>query len=216
MAAAPKNHPIDWEAIEREYRTGGPSARELAFRYGVSHTAINKRAEKEGWTKDLRAKIKAKADAEVSRRTVSTRVSKVSKIAEKQIVEANAEVIVQARLAHRTDIGRARRIVMTLLSELEAVCGVENASLLAELGDMMRNPDDHGQDKFNDLYRKLVSLPGRAKTMKDLGDSLKTMIGLEREAFSMNDAEEGATNSREISDAELAVRLFAVFGDKPQ
>ncbi|MFI7783578.1 hypothetical protein EN46_07325 [Citrobacter amalonaticus] len=39
----------DWEAIKAAYQSG-VSARSLAARFGVSHTAINKRAKKEGWT----------------------------------------------------------------------------------------------------------------------------------------------------------------------
>ena len=61
-----------------------------------------------------------------------------------------------------------------------------------------------------------MSLPGRAKTMKDLGDSLKTMIGLEREAFSLDSGGDDAAGKpgKEISDAELAVRLFDILGVK--
>lgn len=177
--------PVNWDAIEREYRSGIPSVREIEGKFGVSHTAVNKRADKDGWTRDLKAKIQAKAEAEVSRRAVAKDVSKVSKIAEKQIVEANAEVIVQVRLAHRKDIARSRAIVMALLAELEATCGVENAALVQQLGKMV---EEGHTDSLNELFKKIVSLPGRAKTMRDLGESLRVTIALEREAFALEDA----------------------------
>lgn len=41
----------DWEAIRREYETDGVSARKLAEKYSLSHTAINQRAKNEGWLK---------------------------------------------------------------------------------------------------------------------------------------------------------------------
>ena len=41
----------DWEAIRREYETDGVSARKLAEKYGISHTAINQRAKAESWQK---------------------------------------------------------------------------------------------------------------------------------------------------------------------
>ncbi|CAI2464498.1 Uncharacterised protein [Serratia ficaria] len=65
----------DWEAIESAYRAGLMSVREIASQHGISHTAINKQAKKEGWERDLKAKIKAKADTLVSRREVSKQVS---------------------------------------------------------------------------------------------------------------------------------------------
>lgn len=43
---------IDWEKIESEYRTGVDTVRRIAEKNGVSHTAVNKRADKHGWTRD--------------------------------------------------------------------------------------------------------------------------------------------------------------------
>ena len=51
----------DWEAIESAYRAGVLSVRELAGKYGISHQAISKRAKKDGWERDLKAKVQAKA-----------------------------------------------------------------------------------------------------------------------------------------------------------
>ena len=56
----------DWEAIERAYRAGLLSIREIASAHEVSHTAINKRAKRDGWERDLSEKIQAKAEALVS------------------------------------------------------------------------------------------------------------------------------------------------------
>ena len=56
---------VDWESIERDYRAGLLSVREIAAAQGVSHTAIQKRAKVEGWDRDLKAKILAKADLSV-------------------------------------------------------------------------------------------------------------------------------------------------------
>ena len=65
--------------------------------------------------------------------------------------------------------------------------GQENVRLLEMLGELMWSPDDKGNDKVNDLYMKIISMPGRVKSMKDLSDTLKTLIALERQAFGLDD-----------------------------
>lgn len=97
----------------------GSSLFAVADRHGCSHTAINKRAKVEGWERDLQAKIKAKAEALVSKREVSSEVSSKAAETERQIVEANAEAIVIVRMAHRGDIRRSRSLANKLLAELE-------------------------------------------------------------------------------------------------
>lgn len=53
----------DWEAIRREYETDGVSARKLAEKYGVSHTAINQRAKAEGWRKPAKLALEKQVSA---------------------------------------------------------------------------------------------------------------------------------------------------------
>ena len=84
---------------------------------------------------------------------------------------------------------------MALLTELEGQAGADTVTLLSELGDLMRNPDAHDQDKLNDIYRKVISLPGRAKTMKDLGESLRVLIALERQAFGLDERDNSPTDA---------------------
>lgn len=186
----------DWERIEQLFRAGLLSVREIAAACGVSHTAINKRSKAEGWDRDLNAKIKAKADSLVSKREVSTKVSTETLATERGIVEANAEVIADIRMAHRGDISRGRRLTNKLLDELEGL--TDNRHLFEELGELMRDPDDNGFDKRNDLYGKVISLPGRSKTMKEMAETLKTLVALERQAYDL-DTKSGGTDADELS-----------------
>ena len=178
----------DWEAIESAYRAGVLSVRELAGKYGISHQAISKRAKKDGWERDLKAKVQAKADALVAKREVARQVATESTVSERQVIEATAEVIATVRMEHRGDIRRARELTNTLFDELAGECG--DVAALEQLGELMRREDDKGMDKLNDLYHKIISLPSRVKSMKDLSDSLKTLIGLEREAYSIENKAE--------------------------
>lgn len=65
----------DWEAIRREYETDGVSARKLAEKYGLSHTAINQRAKSEGWQKPAK---------KIPEKTVSTRKVSTKKVESKK------------------------------------------------------------------------------------------------------------------------------------
>jgi hypothetical protein len=173
------------------------SIREIASQHGITHGAINKRAKRDGWERDLKAKIKAKADALVSKREVSKQVSTETATNERILIEANAEVIANVRMEHRGDIRRARNIASSLFGELEAQCA--DVGALEQLGELMLSPDDKGQDKLNEIYHKVISMPGRVKSMKDLSDTLKTLIGLERQAYDI-DGQTGDEASKKLSD----------------
>ena len=178
----------DWEAIETAYRAGVMSLREIASQHGISEGAIRKRAKRDDWSRDLNAKVKERADDLVRKAEVRKQVRSEVTFNERVLIEATAEVIANVRMEHRGDIKRARQITNALFDELGAECA--DVSALEKLGELMFDPDDKGQDKLNDLYHKIISLPSRVKSMKDLSDSLKTLIGLEREAYSIENKAE--------------------------
>jgi hypothetical protein len=175
---------VDWERIEVEYRAGTRSVREIAADHGISHTAINKRKNAEGWTRDLQGKIKSKADALVSKAMVSKEVSMETAITEKITIEVEAQVQSRIRLAHRSDVSRFRSLSIKLLDELELT--TDNKELLEQLGYILRSEDKNGQDKRNDLYNKVIGMPQRVDSMKKLSETLKVLIELERKAYGID------------------------------
>jgi hypothetical protein len=183
----------DWERIEQLFRAGLLSVREIAAACGVSHTAINKRSKAEGWDRDLNAKIKAKADSLVSKREVSTKVSTETLATERGIVEANAEVIADIRLAHRGDISRSRRLTNKLLDELEAL--TDEQGTIKQLIAQLKDGDHEDGEAMSDmlaLANKMGALPTRTKTMKELAETLKTLVVLERQAYGLDEKEKSA------------------------
>lgn len=173
----------DWEAIETAYRAGVMSLREIASHHGISEGAIRKRAKRDDWSRDLNARIQQKADELVRKQEVRKTVRTKTELTERVLIEATAEVIASVRMEHRGDIRRARELTNTLFDELGAQCA--DVVALEQLGDIMFDPDDKGRDRLNETYQKVISLPSRVKSLKDLSDSLKTLIGLEREAWSI-------------------------------
>lgn len=183
----------DWERIEQFYRAGLLSVREIAAACGVSHTAIQKKAKALGWERDLQAKIRAKADSLVAKAEVTKEVATETLATERGIVDANAKVIADIRIGHRTDIGRYRRLANKLLEELEGL--TDNRDLFEQLGELLLSPDDNGMDRLNDLYRKVIDLPNRTKVMKELGETLKNLIALERQAYGLTSDDAGGSPS---------------------
>jgi hypothetical protein len=175
----------DWEAIESAYRAGLLSIREIASQHGITHGAINKRAKRDGWERDLSSKIKNKADSLVSKKEVSTQVSSENKLNERILIEANAEVIANIRMEHRGDIRKARNITNALFEELGAECA--DIELFKKLGELLANPDQNGRDKLNEVYMAVISMPERVKSMKALSETLKNLITLERQAYNIDD-----------------------------
>jgi len=205
---APLRSVIGWERIKLQYATNTMSVRELAAEHGVSHTLINRKVKKDGWARDLSVRVSLAANAKVARQAArkaaqerftparapwaspqlsepaSERAARAPAISEVDIIDSEAAIQAHVRMAHRKSISRVRVLSTVMLAELEA--SVIDADLLEQFGELMRAPDDKGQDKLNDLYHKVISLPGRVDTMKKLAESMKIMIGLEREAHGID------------------------------
>lgn len=175
----------DWELIESLYRAGVLSVREIAASHGTSHTAINKRAKAHGWERDLKAKIKARADALVSKAEVSKKVSTETLATEKAIVEGNAQVVADIRMSHRRDISRSRRLCIKLLEELEGA--TDERATIQEIIAQLKDGED-ADTAMLDLASKMMSLPNRTKIMKEIAEALRVLIALERQAYGIDDA----------------------------
>ena len=192
----------DWERIELDYRAGLLTLREMATMQGITHGAINKRAKRDGWARDLSVKIHARAAELVSRAaTVSDQVSSGSLEAEQRHVEVGATAIMQIKLGHQGSSRRGVDLGVQLMAELEAQSA--DIEALKQLGELVARPDPKtGQDSLNEAYRKVTSLAGRAGTYKIIVDGLRIAIALQRQAFDM----ETAVNT----EGSLADRLRAL------
>lgn len=200
----------DWERIEQLYRAGVLSLREIATACpGSNHVAIARRAKKFGWVQDLSAKIKAKADDLVTRQAVTPDVTAKRAVSDRSVIDANAKAIADVRIAHRADIGRSRRLANKLLDELEGL--TEEQSTLRELIDQLKDGSDVDTAML-ELATKMSSLPSRTKVMKELGETLKNLIALERQAYGLTSDDAGgppsATDSAFPTDPVEAAKAY--------
>lgn len=184
MVQPDKKAAPDWERIEADYRAGLLSVREIAAANGVSHVAIGKRAKRDGWERDLDAKIKAKAEALVTKAEVTKEVTSEQAVTERRIVEANAQVIAEVRVSHRRDIARARSLAMKLLDELEVQ--TDSVDLLEQLETALAGED--GPDGLTRVFQRVTSTAGRIDSAKKLAEAMKVLVSMEREAYGIVDA----------------------------
>lgn len=175
----------DWERVELDYRAGILTLREMGTLHGLSEGAIRKRAKRDNWTRDLNAKIKQRADELVRKEEVRKAVRAEGRVSELRQVEIGGELLKEIKLGQRTRITRATTLAGKLMEELESI--TDNRDLFEQLGELMREPDDNGQDKRNDLYHKVIDLQGRVKMTKELSETLKTLMGMECQAFGLTD-----------------------------
>lgn len=201
----------DWERIEQLYRAGVLSLREIAAACpGSNHMAIARRAKKLGWTQDLAAKIKAKAEDLVTRQLVTESVTADRAVTDRSVIDANAQAIASVRLGHRTDISRSRRLANKLLDELESL--TDEHGTIKELIQHLKEGDYEDGDAMADMLSltgKIAALPSRSKTLKELSETLKTLILLERQAYSLDTLSDGG----ESADASLTISFVKPNGN---
>lgn len=203
---------IDWERIEADYRAGILSLREIAEAGGCTEGAIRKRAKRDGWERDLSAKIHAKADALVRKAEVRSAVRAADVAYERIVIEANAERIAQVRGEHRADIARLRALALRLLAECEAEAA--DPQVFADIGEIMRRPEDNQQDRLNDAYMKAISLPQRIKGVKELAETLKVLVAMEREAYGIVAEPEKAADISAVDKEDLARRVIYLLSQR--
>lgn len=192
MAAAEKKT-IDWDLVEADWRAGIKTKQQMAVQYGVSRAAMDKRFTKLGITRNLGDKIRAKAQSIVAHAAMPDPAPDLPPAQERDIIEANAAMQSEIILSHRTDIQRARKLSMSLLSELEFQ--TDNQDLLEQLAELLCPPDEKGQNKRMELFEKVISLGSRAGTMKTLADSLRGLITMERQAFGLDEKSDDEVGS---------------------
>lgn len=181
---------IDWDAIQRDYRTGRFTNRELGDKYGVSHTTIARRAEKEGWTKDLSKAVRQATNAAVIAETVKERAAEAGERTTDAVLVA-AEMGKEVILRHRRDVLKLRDLGMDMLHEL--TLATHSPDDLAKLLHMVAREVDQAelmllQQSLKDLLR----LPSRVGAFRKLTEAMAKLQPLERKAFGLDEEGKGS------------------------
>lgn len=183
-AAVAKRHKTDWEAVERDYRTGRFTLRELEAKHGAFNSSIARKAKKDGWTQDLSIAIKQATNAKLTEALVSSAASDGAQKDSSAVLVA-AEVNKQVILGHRKGLQELTSVKRTLLDQIQQAAAL--LPDLAEVVEMVRQPDDNGVDRANDALRKAMSRSALVDDLKKLADVDEKVRKGEREAFGLDD-----------------------------
>lgn len=149
---------VDWSEIERDFRTGTMSIREIARWYGVTDTAIRKKAKAGGWVRENADHSSQPKGAKEPRPEPEPKVYVGTVLTPEN---ARPEAIV----------GRGRNLVLRMLDELEA-----STSRFGELEGLIESAYDTGDgDKAKQAALAAVSLKSRAEVLKALATAAKTL-----------------------------------------
>lgn len=175
-----------WGKIEIEYRAGKRALRDIGAEYGVSHTSIQKKADKEGWTRDLSARIAAAAEEKVAKAEVSKAVAKEQKVTERVMVETAAQMMADAVLNQRQDVRRARGLLNKMFAEAELQ--QDGLAELEQLAEILSKSEEAGiTERMETLFRRVLDFPSRVDSVKKLVEALKSAIDLERKVLRIKD-----------------------------
>lgn len=192
---------IDWDAIERAFRLGTLSNKQLAEQFGVEPSTIGRREKKHGWVRDKRK------DVEVA--TESLLIQAASGHANSNATPTQNEINVAAQtaanvvLGHRTGLRRLGTLRDRLLGEIEAI--TDNLPDFQKLGEMLDETDVNSKgvlvvDKLNQIYRRVIDMPDRVDAFKKLVDVDEKVRKGEREAFSIGE-QGGASSADDLLDS---------------
>lgn len=179
--AKSKRPPVDWEAIEKEYRLGQLTVRQIARQHGIAASSITRKAEKGEWTRDLTDEIRAKTQAALLRNTKNATPERNTPSREEVAVAVETRVTLVR--THQSGLARLRSIAEKLAGQLDAdsddIKEIESAIEEETAG------DKSGERRARML--KAVSLGSRAGIAQQLSQVLKNLIPLERQAFNLDD-----------------------------
>lgn len=178
--------PVDWETVEREYRAGMLSLREIGRRNSLTEGAIRKKAKAEGWQRVLADKVREAVREKLVRIDSTQSGTQAQRASDAGIVDGSSNIGVEVQLTHRRDLQQLRAIGAILADRLAAFLRGET-------------PDGHfigDKESVGDLFEKLARVKSR-------------LIPLERQAHNLDD--EGA-NPEPATKGDIVVAVRKLSG----
>lgn len=201
--AKKKRRRADWQAVERDYRTGKFTLRELEAQHGVSAGQISRKAKEKGWTQDLRAVIKQATNNALLLQNATRTQQEAAEHNNPSVIAtvlAAAEMNKQVILRHREDIEVLRGTTMKAV----VLVGQQVEAMLRQADAAAGKPD-----------ARLPDPAGVLLAAQRASQSLARLQAMERKAFGLDEDEDPASKNQgaqnTLTDAARAARIAKLF-----
>lgn len=175
-ASAPTKRRFDWEAVERDYRTGSMTLRELEVKHGPNNATILRRARRHGWQRDLSAAVRQATNARLIEETLQQARSAAQQGTASAVLTA-AEVNARIVMSHRKRAADALQLADRARAKLLAL-----------------DPAD---------IREVAIY---VQSVNTLATATRTLVEVQRKAFDMDTEAPLQPPIRELTDAQLMAR----------
>ncbi len=206
----------DWDAIEREYKAGQLSIREIARQFDVDPSYLSRKAREKKWKRALAGQVRVAVAEKLVRDGVSPQSphgspqelagedkpssapASADSRTDAEIVEAAAQRGVEVVRQHMKTLAAGNTLVAAMIEEL-ARSTLNQDEIVEAITEETAEPAETEETKAarRDRLRRrsqmlqAISLPQRAQTMQSLSASLRNLIPLERKTFNLDEQPEG-------------------------
>lgn len=192
---------IDWEAVARDYRIGQLSIRQIAEKYGITVSAITRKAKKEGWERDLSADVRAATKAKVLKKVAADAEAELSAQLKESAQESAqqsaqvtfSEIDLAANVNASIILGQQKRIgrLASLLDRMTGELEVINADPVAlnEIAEAIEEEDP----KAAEAIKRLKSTTTRMNNLKTATEIMGKLNDAENSAFRLGEENGGAS-----------------------
>ena len=117
-------------------------------------------------------------------------------VTERVTIEANALAIANVRLAHRDDIRGGRALLGKLMCELNDITDRPDLveALIMATSQLADDPARREQS-IRTAFERVTSLPARVTSLKQLVESMRVVVSMEREAWGVTEIDPQSAGS---------------------
>jgi len=184
MARRSKDNAIDWDALEKQYRIGQKSNKQLGEEYNVDPATIGRRAKKFGWVVDKSEEVAAATNSLLIQAASGT--SNPNATPSALDIKAAAQTNFTVIMGHRAGLARLAKVKDKMLDHIESA--VEGMTSVDEIVAFVRNAsdDDESVGKALEMLRKAVGRGALVDDLKKLSEIDEKVRKGEREAFGID------------------------------